>query len=129
MATTLESNVVKSAALVQGVALVAFPAAGRARMPARFWIFAAFALCYGVCETMNGNWASIDMTKLGASTTQASVALTVFWAFVTLGRIGVAAIARWVSSVRVYHVPAVRARGSVRRDRSAAGTIRPRLRS
>ena len=28
-----------------------------------------FALCYGICETMNGNWASLDMKELGASTT------------------------------------------------------------
>ena len=70
--------------------------AGRMEFPPRFWIFAAFALLYGVCETMNGNWASLYMTKeLGASATQASLALTVFWGMVTAGRILFAAIEKW----------------------------------
>ena len=43
-------------------------AAGRcsARPPAsraRFWLFAAFAVLYGICETMNGNWSQPDMTS------------------------------------------------------------------
>src|SRR5215470_15237474 len=61
---------------------------GKTALPARFWIFAALALLYGICETLNGNWASLYMTQnLGASTTLASLALTVFWASVTAGRI------------------------------------------
>ena len=35
---------------------------GRRRMPARFWIYAAFAVVYGICETMNGNWSQLEMT-------------------------------------------------------------------
>ena len=31
-------------------------------IPARFWLFAGFAVLYGVCETMNGNWSEHDMT-------------------------------------------------------------------
>jgi MFS family permease len=38
----------------------------------RFWVFAGFAVLYGICETMNGNWSQLDMTRqLGASATQA----------------------------------------------------------
>jgi predicted MFS family arabinose efflux permease len=60
---------------------------------------------YGVCETVNGNWSQLDMTgKLGASTTQAAIALTVFWAMVTVGRILFAAIDRWVAVRTTYHV-------------------------
>src|ERR1700722_13097752 len=33
----------------------------RPQFPPRFWIFAGFALLYGVCETMNGNWATLYM--------------------------------------------------------------------
>ncbi|MGB7933588.1 MAG: MFS transporter [Gammaproteobacteria bacterium] len=69
---------------------------GRMKFPPRFWIFAAFALLYGVCETMNGNWASLYMKELGASATQASLALTVFWGMVTAGRILFAAIEKWL---------------------------------
>jgi MFS family permease len=36
--------------------------------PARFWVFAAFAVLYGICETMNGNWSQLDLTTgVGAS--------------------------------------------------------------
>lgn len=67
-----------------------------AGFPPRFWIFAAFALLYGICETMNGNWASLYMTRnLGASATMASLALTIFWSTVTAGRILLAAVERW----------------------------------
>jgi len=69
----------------------------RTRIPRRFWVFAGFAVLYGICETVNGNWSQLDMTRqLGASTTVASLALTAFWAMVTLGRIGVARIGGWL---------------------------------
>jgi fucose permease len=74
-------------------------------LPSRFWIFAAFVLLYGVCETMNGNWASLYMTQsLGASTTLASLALTIFWGTVTAGRMLFAAIGRWFPEQRTYQV-------------------------
>jgi len=77
----------------------------RAGIPPRFWLFAAFAVLYGICETMNGNWSQQDMTsELGASTTQASLALTAFWAMVTVGRLLFAAIARWLPTRVVYHL-------------------------
>ena len=38
-------------------------ASAAAPIPARFWLFAAFAVLYGICETMNGNWAQLDMTS------------------------------------------------------------------
>jgi fucose permease len=73
-------------------------------LPSRFWIFAAFALLYGICETINGNWASLYMTqRLGASTTLASLALTIFWGTVTAGRMLFAAIGRWFPEHRTYH--------------------------
>ena len=69
--------------------------AGRG-IPSRFWVFAAFAVLYGICETLNGNWSQLDMTsELGASTTEAALALTAFWAMVTVGRVVFAAIERW----------------------------------
>ncbi len=74
---------------------------GRTKIPSRFWVFAAFALLYGVCETMNGNWASLYMAKqLGANATMASLALTVFWASVTIGRILFGAIEKWFPARR-----------------------------
>jgi MFS family permease len=77
---------------------------GGTKVPARFWVFATFALLYGICETMNGNWASLYMKKLGATTTVASVALTTFWAAVTAGRIFFAAIEKWFPERRTCEV-------------------------
>jgi MFS family permease len=80
-------------------------AKGQTKLPARFWVFAAFALLYGVCETMNANWASLYMTKhLGASATLASLTLTIFWGMVTVGRILFAAIEKWFPERRTCQV-------------------------
>jgi len=78
---------------------------GKNEIPARFWIFAAFALLYGVCETMNGNWASLYLKKhFGASASLASLALAIFWGMVTAGRILFAAIQKWVPEKMVCRV-------------------------
>jgi fucose permease len=75
------------------------------RLPSRFWAYAAFAVLYGVCETVNGNWSQLDMTRdVGASTTQAALALTAFWGMVTVGRVVFAAVQRWVPARFAYHV-------------------------
>jgi len=78
---------------------------GKIKIPARFWIFATFALLYGVCETMNGNWAVPYMTKhFGASAFMASLALAIFWSLVTAGRILFAVIAKWFPEKMVCRV-------------------------
>ncbi len=78
------------------------PAAGPP-IPAGFWVFAAFAVLYGFCETMNGNWSQLDVTSLGVRPAIASLALTGFWAVVTAGRVLLAAIQRWLPSRAAYH--------------------------
>jgi MFS family permease len=86
-------------------AQAAEPRAAGTGIPARFWVFAGFAVLYGICETVNGNWSQLDMTqRLGATTTVAAFALTAFWAMVTVGRIGAAAVERWVPARVTYHV-------------------------
>jgi hypothetical protein len=80
-------------------------ATARNGIPTRFWLFAGFAILYGFCETVNGNWSQLDMTReLGASTTVAALALTAFWAMVTVGRIAVAALQRRLGVRLPYHV-------------------------
>jgi fucose permease len=80
--------------------------AGRRQpLPTRFWLFAAFALLYGVVETMNGNWATLFMTRdVGAPTTTASIALTAFWGMVTVGRVAFAAIERRFPETSTYRL-------------------------
>jgi predicted MFS family arabinose efflux permease len=83
----------------------AAPSASAGGIPARFWVYAGFALLYGVCETVNGNWSQLDMTTdVGASATAASLALTAFWGMVTVGRVVFAAIQRRFPSRLTYHV-------------------------
>ena len=78
-------------------------------IPPRFWLFAGFAVLYGICETMNGNWSQQDLTSRGSSTTQAALALTTFWAMVTIGRLLFAQIVRRIPARVVFHLlpPAV----------------------
>ena len=78
------------------------PAAG-GRIPAGFWVFAAFAVLYGFCETMNGNWSQLDITSLGVRSAIASLALTGFWAAATAGRVLLATIQRWLPGRAAYH--------------------------
>jgi fucose permease len=90
---------------LSGAGSTAGAAAGAATLPARFWLFAAFALLYGIVETMNGNWATLYMTNdVGAATTVVSVALTTFWAMVTVGRLLFAAIERQFPEARTYRL-------------------------
>jgi Major Facilitator Superfamily len=102
------------------------PAPG-GRIPAGLWLFGAFAVLYGFCETMNGNWSQLDLTSLGVKTTTAALALTAFWALVTLGRVLFAAIQRWLPSRAVYHILPFLLAGAfllisaLPRDRPAAG--------
>ena len=53
---------------------------------------------------MNGNWSQLDMESLNASATQAALALTMFWAMTTAGRVLFAVIGRWFPSRLAYHV-------------------------
>jgi MFS family permease len=77
----------------------------KVQLPARFWVFATFALLYGVCETMNGNWAALYMKeRFGASTSVSSLALTIFWSTVTVGRILFAALEKWVPETQVCRI-------------------------
>jgi predicted MFS family arabinose efflux permease len=70
-----------------------------AKVSRRFWPFATFALLYGVVETMNGTWAIPYMKgPLRAGAGAASLALALFWAAATAGRVLFAGIERWLPS-------------------------------
>lgn len=69
----------------------------------RFWLFAGAALLYGVVETLNGNWASLYLSSQRSVDAQsAAYALTAFWLMVTLGRVALAGLARWLPSKWTY---------------------------
>jgi MFS family permease len=77
--------------------------APKLKIPARFWLYATFALLYGIGETMSGNWSTVYISDgLGASDTLASFALTTFWVTVTVGRIIFAVLEKWCPPRIVY---------------------------
>ena len=63
------------------------------QLPPRFWLYAASVFLYGIVETLNGNWAALYLgLQRGVSAQGASLALTSFWATVTIGRVLFAAL-------------------------------------
>ena len=80
-------------------------AKSRGVLSRQFWLFAAFALCYGIVETLNGNWAILYMKGvLGAPAGLAAVTLTLFWAAATAGRVLFASIDRWLSGPTTFRL-------------------------
>ena len=48
-------------------------------LPRRFWVWIGFALLYGVCETLFGNWGSVYLhQQRGLPSATANLALAVF---------------------------------------------------
>ncbi len=72
-------------------------------LPHRFWLYAIAVFLYGIVETLNGNWAVLYLsTERGALARSASFALTAFWVMVTLGRVLIALISRYVRAPSIY---------------------------
>lgn len=81
---------------------------GWRELPHRFWLYAAAVFVYGILETINGNWAILYLSgERGVSAANASYALTAFWTMVTLGRVIIAVISRWLSARWIYFALAI----------------------
>ena len=67
------------------------------------WIFAFIAFLYGVTETTFGNWAPLFLhMEKGFTQTQANIALSLFWASVTFGRIFIVFLSLQISPRFIY---------------------------
>ena len=74
-------------------------------LPRRFWIWLSFALLYGVCETLFGNWGSVYLhQQRGLPPGTANLALAVFWGAVTAGRLLVAVISTSVPPAKIFRI-------------------------
>jgi fucose permease len=74
-------------------------------LPPRSWIWMGFALLYGICETLFGNWGTVYLhEQRGLPAGTANLALAVFWAAVTVGRLGVAVASAWVAPLAIFRV-------------------------
>jgi len=72
-------------------------------LPARFWLYAAAALLYGIVETLNGNWSILYLVRQrGISSHLASLALTAFWAMVTVGRLLASVVSTRIPARSIY---------------------------
>ncbi len=61
-------------------------------------LFVLVAVLYGLIETLNGNWSVLLMSRRVGSPPQiASMALTIFWAMVTIGRLFFSGVSRWLT--------------------------------
>jgi MFS transporter, FHS family, glucose/mannose:H+ symporter len=98
-------------ALTQPLQIVSSPTAGRSgplsidwrSLPHRFWLYTTLVFLYGFVEALNGNWATLYLSgQRGVSPRGASLALTAFWAMVTIGRVLIAAISRRATVSKVY---------------------------
>lgn len=76
---------------------------GWADLPRRFWLYAASVFVYGFVETLSGCWAVLYLGgERGVSAQGASLALTAFWAMVTVGRLLIAVVSRIVPARWIY---------------------------
>lgn len=74
-------------------------------LPPRFWIWIGFALLYGICETLFGNWGTIYLhQQRSLSPATANLALAVFWAAVALGRLLVAVVSTRIPPLAIFRV-------------------------
>jgi fucose permease len=74
-------------------------------LPLRFWVWIAFALLYGICETLFGNWGTVYLHQQRTlPTATANLALAVFWAAVTIGRLLVAVVSTRVPPLAIFRV-------------------------
>jgi fucose permease len=74
-------------------------------LPRRFWTWIAFALLYGICETLFGNWGTVYLHQQRAlPDATANLALAVFWAAVTIGRLLVALLSTRISPLLIFRV-------------------------
>lgn len=80
------------------------PSVRSRRVPGFFWVFAGALVCYGIAETMFGNWGTTLLVGRGVHPTRANDALAAFWAGVTVGRLAIALVSGRVRSTRIYVV-------------------------
>lgn len=74
-------------------------------LPMRLWVWIVVALLYGICETLFGNWGTVYLhQQRGLPDATANVALAVFWATVTAGRLLVAFLSTRVQPLEIFRV-------------------------
>lgn len=74
-------------------------------LPRRIWVWVAFALLYGICETLFGNWGTVYLhQQRSLPVATANLALAVFWAAVTVGRLLVAVVSTRIPPLLIFRV-------------------------
>jgi fucose permease len=111
LSTAIAAVILLAVSLTQPLALAAGGGTGPGlgmlsvakALPARFWLWIAFALLYGICETLFGNWGTVYLHQQRAlPDATANLALAVFWAAVTIGRLLVAVISTAIPPLVIF---------------------------
>ena len=72
-------------------------------LPMRIWVWIAFALLYGICETLFGNWGTVYLhQQRSLPPATANLALAVFWAAVTVGRLLVTVVSSRIPPLLIF---------------------------
>jgi fucose permease len=72
-------------------------------LPPVGWLFVLTAVLYGIAESIIGNWTAVYLTQdKYFSVTTASLALSFFWTFMTVGRVG-ATFLTWTVDARMLY--------------------------
>ena len=80
-----------------------YNAASGGSLPGRFWFYALAVFLYGIVETLCGNWATLYLSgQRRVSGQDAAYALTAFWVMVTLGRVVIASLDRFITARWIY---------------------------
>ena len=74
-------------------------------MNKELWLFMLIVFLYGFCETLFSNWSIIYLNKeKSLSIQEASYALAIFWAMVTVGRLITAVLTVWIKPAWIYRL-------------------------
>lgn len=90
------------------------PFAAFAALPARAKGFVAVLVLYGTIEAVIANWSTIYLTRdRGFSPTTAAVCLSLFWGFLTGGRVLATFLAIWIEPRKLFRVAPFIALGGI----------------
>lgn len=79
------------------------PGGGSPGLSPRFWLYAAAVLLYGIVETLCGNWSTLYLIRERHVPVEwASLALTAYWAMMTIGRVVTAGLSTRIHVRRFY---------------------------
>lgn len=80
----------------------------RPKIPYTLWLFPLAAFFYGITESILGNWSVTYLQEKRFSLGTISLALSFFWGFMTVGRLGASLLSLFLDARKLYWIsPAI----------------------